>query len=94
MGTRVASPWLTVRGERNTTRVACRASTRNVSMQHRRDALMWLSMATVLPHVGQQDAAVAAGESAYDFSLSYNGEEFPLSYLKNKVTVFVNVASE
>jgi len=55
---------------------------------------MWLSMATVLPHLGQQDAAVAAGESAYDFSLSYNGDEFPLSYLKNKVTVFVNVASE
>jgi hypothetical protein len=72
-----------------------RASMRDASMHQRRDALMWLSMATVLPYVGHEDAAMAAGhDSAYDFSLSYNGDEFPLSYLKNKVTVFVNVASE
>lgn len=67
---------------------------RDASMQHRRDALMWLSMATVLPPLVHEDAAVAAEQSTYDFSLSYNGDEFPLSYLKNKVTIFVNVASE
>ena len=52
-------------------------------------------MATILPQMGHEESALAvAGETAYDFSLSYNGEAFPLSYLKNKVTVFVNVASE
>lgn len=70
----------------------------NTSDQHghhvpRRDALMWLSMGTMLSHEGT--AMGSGGVTAYDFSLSYNGKEFPLSeHLKNKVTVFVNVASE
>ena len=37
---------------------------------------------------------VPAPSSAYDFVLEQNGKPFPLSYLKDKVTVFVNVASE
>lgn len=60
----------------------------------RREALTWF-MATMLPCVlGDEGAAAVTEETAYDFSLRYNGEELPLSYLKNKVTVFVNVASE
>jgi hypothetical protein len=36
----------------------------------------------------------SAPTSAYDFVLEQYGKPFPLSYLRNKVTVFVNVASE
>lgn len=35
-----------------------------------------------------------APSSAYDFVLEQEGKPFPLSYLQDKVTVFVNVASE
>lgn len=89
----------TRRRTRTAARGVCRtrASVRDASttQQHRRDTLLWLSMATILPQMGHEESALAvAGETAYDFSLSYNGEAFPLSYLKNKVTVFVNVASE
>lgn len=81
-----------------TARGVCRtkARVRDASTtHHRRDTLLWVSMATLLPQMGHEESALAVpGETAYDFSLSYNGEAFPLSYLKNKVTVFVNVASE
>ena len=49
-------------------------------------ALMLLTNLQV--HAEQQE------ETAYDFHLRYQGNDFPLEYLKNKVTVFVNVASE
>jgi hypothetical protein len=49
-----------------------------------------LMLLTTLPvHAEQQGEA-----TAYDFHLKYQGNDFPLEYLKNKVTVFVNVASE
>ena len=38
--------------------------------------------------------ALDQAASAYDFVLEQNGKPFPLSYLRDKVTVFVNVASE
>ena len=64
-----------------------------------RRALLLTGAAAVVPLlIPAVTPTVALGgpapSSAYDFVLEQNGKPFPLSYLKDKVTVFVNVASE
>jgi len=61
----------------------------------RRQALLTLSTSMlVLPGLVGRGVAEELVTNAYDFDLEYRGDAFPLDRYKNKVTVFVNVASE
>lgn len=61
----------------------------------RRQALLALSTSMlVLPGLVGRGVAEEPVTNAYDFDLEYRGDAFPLDRYKNKVTVFVNVASE
>ena len=78
--------------------VECRADAKFEDPSRR--AMLLAGSAAVLPAIslihGQPAVAMdsSAPTSAYDFVLEQYGKPFPLSYLRNKVTVFVNVASE
>lgn len=68
---------------------------RNDVNSSRRQALLALSSSMlVLPGLVGSGLAEEPVKSAYDFDLQYRGDPFPLNQYKNKVTVFVNVASE